>query len=240
MNIGNPLLATTRNLALSPTDSVTVNGVINKTAFMMLALLATFGYTWHLAASGSNVTPWMVGGAIAGLVLALVIIFSKSSSPFLILPYALCEGLFLGGISAYYEQLFPGIVQEAVLLTLTCFGGILFAYKINVIRYSPGFARFLSVAILGILFAYIISIVGSFFGFPLSFLHDSSPLSIAISLFIVGIATLSFIIDFEAIKQAVNQGVEKKKEWYFAFALLVSLIWLYLEILRLLSKLRKR
>ncbi len=248
MNIGNPLLAREEVLRERNAAALTVNGVMNKTGILFAVLLIAFGYTWHLYASGTETLPigkMGVGtiatiGAIGGFILALIIIFGKLATPYLIIPYAACQGLFLGGVSAYYEAAYPGIVMQAALLTLTCFFAILLAYKFNIVRYSPGLAKFIMVAILGIVIAYVVSFIGGFFGMPLKFLHDSSPLSIGISIFIVIIATLSFVIDFEAINQASQQNVAKKLEWYFAFSLMVSLVWLYLEILRLLGKLRAK
>lgn len=240
MNIGNPLLEREKAVRAHGVDVMSINGVINKTGILMAVLMVTFGYTWHMYSIGEETMTLGVVGAIVGFVLALIIIFGKLSTPFLIVPYAGCQGLFLGGISAHFEAMFPGIVMQAALLTLTCFVGILLAYKFNVVRYSAGFAKFITTALLGIVIAYVVSFVGGFFGMPLSFLHDSSPLSIGISIFIVLIATLSFVIDFEAVKTASEQGVDKKKEWYFGFSLVVSLVWLYLEMLRLLAKLRGR
>jgi len=240
MNLGNPLLTRERSYAQHGTNVLTISGVINKTGVAFAALLITFGYTWQIAMKGGDPMGLAMGGAIGGFVIAMIIIFGKMMTPVLVLPYALCEGLFLGGISAYYEKMYPGIVMQAVLLTVGCFAAILFAYKTNVIRYSAGLAKFIMVSLIGIVLAYLASFVGSFFGYPLMFLHDSSPLSIGISLFIVAIATISFVIDFEGIKRASEGGAEKKYEWYFAFGLMVSLVWLYLEMLRLLSKLRSR
>lgn len=240
MNIGNPLLTKERLGAAHGTDVLTINGVINKTGFMFLALLMTFGYTWKMAMSGVDIMPYAMGGAIGGFVLAMIIIFGQMMTPFLILPYAACQGLFLGGLSAIFEKTYPGIVMQAALLTITCFSAILLAYYTKVIRYSAGFAKFITISLVGIMLAYLASFIGSFFGMPMSFMHDSSPLSIGISIFIVGIATLSFILDFEAIKWAAQNRVDRKQEWYCAFSLVVSLVWLYLEILRLLSKLRGR
>lgn len=240
MNIGNPLLAREEGLRASSISTLTINGVINKTSLLFAFLLVAFGYTWHLYASGTETMTISTVGAIGGFILAMIIIFGKMSNPYIIIPYAICQGLFLGGISAHYEKAFPGIVMQAALLTMTCFGAILFAYKTQVIRYSPGLAKFLLVAIGGIVLAYIVSFIGGFFGMPLKFMYDSSPLSIGISIFIVAIATLSFVLDFEAIKRASEEGTDKKQEWYFGFALMVSLIWLYLETLRLLSKLRSK
>lgn len=240
MNIGNPLLAREEVLRTRNATALTVNGVVNKTGLLFAVLLVAFGYTWHLYASGSQTMTIAVGGAIVGFILAMIIIFGKLATPFLVIPYAACQGLFLGGISAHYEAAFPGIVMQAALLTMTCFFAILFAYKTNVIRFSPGLAKFIMVAMLGIVIAYLVSFIGSFFGMPLKFLHDSSPLSIGISIFIVAIATLSFVIDFEAINQAAQRDVAKSQEWYFSFSLMVSLVWLYLEVLRLLSKLRSK
>lgn len=240
MNIGNPLLTREESLRVKSTASLSINGVINKTSLLFAVLLIAFGYTWHLYASGTETMTISMIGAIAGFILAMIIIFGKLTTPFIIIPYAICEGLFLGGISAHYETQFPGIVMQAALLTLTCFGAILLAYRTKVIQYSPGLAKFLLVAMLGIVFAYLVSFIGGFFGMPLKFLNDNSSLSIGISIFIVAIATLSFVIDFEAIKRASEEGVDKKQEWYFGFGLMVSLIWLYLEVLRLLSKLRSK
>lgn len=240
MNIGNPLLAREQAVRSRGGEVMSINGVINKTGLLTAVLMVAFGYTWHMHSLGQAMGGYMIGGAIGGFVLAMIIIFTRKATPFLIIPYAACQGLFLGGISAHYEAMFPGIVMQAALLTITCFVAILIAYKTNVIRYSAGLAKFITTALFGIVIAYVISFIGGFFGMPLSFLHDSSPLSIGISLFIVGIATLSFVIDFEAIKENAAAGVEKKMEWYFSFSLMVSLVWLYLEILRLLSKLRSR
>lgn len=240
MNIGNPLLTREDGLRTSTTSTLTVNGVINKTSILFAFLLLAFGYTWHLYASGTETMTISIVGAIAGFILALIIIFGKIANPFIIIPYAVCQGLFLGGISAHYEKAFPGIIMQAALLTMTCFGAILFAYKAKIIQYSPGLAKFIMVALFGIVIAYLVSFIGGFFGMPLKFMHDSSPLSIGISIFIVAIATLSFVLDFEAIKRASEEGAAKEQEWYFGFALMVSLIWLYLEVLRLLSKLRSK
>lgn len=240
MNIGNPLLTRQESLRASSTSTLTINGVINKTSLLFAFLLIAFGYTWHLYASGTETMTISTVGAIAGFILALIIIFGKIANPLIIIPYAICQGLFLGGISAHYEKAFPGIVMQAALLTMTCFAAILFAYKTKIIQYSPGLAKFIMVALFGIIIAYIVSFIGGFFGMPLKFMHDSSPLSIGISIFIVAIATLSFVLDFEAIKRASEDGAPKQQEWYFSFALMVSLIWLYLEVLRLLSKLRSK
>lgn len=240
MNIGNPLLTREEGLRASGASTLTINGVINKTSLLFAVLLVAFGYTWHLYAAGEGTLTISTIGAIGGFVLALIIIFGKMANPYVIVPYAVCQGLFLGGISAYYEKTFPGIVMQAALLTMTCFGAILFAYKTKVIQYSPGLAKFIMVALVGIVLAYLVSFIGGFFGMPLKFMHDSSPLSIGISIFIVAIATLSFVLDFEAIKRSSEEGAAKEQEWYFGFALMVSLIWLYLEVLRLLSKLRSK
>lgn len=240
MNIGNPLLTRERLGVQQGTDVLTINGVINKTGFMFLALLIAFGYTWKMRLAGADVMAYTVGGAIGGFVLAMVVILGRVLNPVIILGYAVCEGLFLGGLSATFEAAMPGIVMQAALLTMGCFSAILLAYYTGIIRYSAGLGKFIAVAMLGIMITYLVSFIGGFFGMNTSFLTSSSPLSIGISLFVVGIATLSFVIDFEAIKQAADMRVSKKQEWYCAFSLVVSLVWLYLEILRLLSKLRSR
>lgn len=239
-NYGNPLLTRGRIAREATGEVLTVDGVINKTGFMLLALLAAFGYVWYLGRQGEELGMYMIGGLIGGLVLALVIIFGKVRNPGVILAYSVCEGLMLGAVSWIYEVQLPGIVMQAAMMTMGCFSAILLAYKLDVIRYSPGLAKFLSVAIGGIILAYLVSFIGGFFGMPLAFLHDSSPLSIGISIAVVIIATLSFVVDFEGIKWASENGVDKKEEWYCAFGLVVTLVWLYIEMLRLLSKLRNR
>lgn len=239
-NLGNPLLAHNRVAREATGDVLTIDGVINKTGFTLLALLASFGFVWYQGLQGEDIATYTTVGFFTGLVLAMIIIFARVRNPIVILSYALCEGLLLGGVSYMYEQGAPGIVSQAAFMTMGCFGAILVAYKFNIVRYSPGFARFLTVAIAGVCVAYFAGIICSFFGMPFTFMYDSSPVSIGISLFVVGLATLSFVIDFEGIKWAAENGVDKQQEWYCAFSLVVTLVWLYIEMLRLLSKLRDR
>ncbi|MGC4072446.1 MAG: Bax inhibitor-1/YccA family protein [Nibricoccus sp.] len=177
---------------------------------------------------------------IAGLVLGLIIAFTRVTTPFLIVPYGAVEGVFLGAVSYFANQQYPGIALEAIIATLGCFFAVLWLYSINVLRATPAFVKIISAALMGIAALYLVSLVSRLFGHPLTFLHDSSTLSIGISVAVIIVASLSFVIDFAAIDEAVAQGVDSRQGWRFAFCLLVGLVWLYLEILRLLSKLRSR
>lgn len=240
MNIGNPLLSKERILVERSADALTVNGVINKTGLLMLVLMAAFGYTWYLYGQGIDTTRYIAIGAIAGFILAMIIIFAKVTNPVVISLYAACQGLFLGALSATFEAQYPGIVMQAVLLTLTCFMAILAAYYLKIIRYSPGFAKFIVVAIFGVVLARLVAIIAGWLGHPMAFMYDNSGLSIGISAFVVVLATISFIIDFEAIKVAAENNVPRKQEWFLSFGLIVGLVWLYLELLQLLAKLKRK
>jgi uncharacterized YccA/Bax inhibitor family protein len=154
--------------------------------------------------------------------------------------YAVLEGLFLGGISAFYEAQFQGIVIQAVGLTFGTLAALLLAYKSGMIRATENFKLGVAAATGGIMLVYLVSLGMSFFGMRMPYLHESGPLGIGISVFIVVIAALNLVLDFDFIEQGAAQGAPKYMEWYAAFGLLVTLIWLYLEILRLLSKLRSR
>lgn len=193
--------------------------------------------------SGGNaaaVSPWMIGGVIGGLVLALVTVFKKEWAPITAPLYALLEGLFIGGISAQLQTAFPGIVIQAAGLTFGTLFAMLLAYQSGLIKATEKFKLGVVAATGGIALVYFVAFILSFFGIQPSFLYSSSWLSIGISLFVIIIAALNFIIDFDFIEQGARQNVPKYMEWYGAFAMMVTLIWLYVEFLRLLAKLRER
>lgn len=186
----------------------------------------------------------MWGSMIGGLILCLVIVFKKIWAPYLALGYGLVEGLFLGAISAFYDSAFaasyPAIIMHAVLLTFGCAAAMYVLYKTGVIKATNTFRKVIMTATAGIAIFYVISMVLRLFGIQMPYLHDSSPISIGISLVIVVVASLNLILDFDLMEQGAEQGAPKYYEWYCAFGLMVTIVWLYLEILRLLGKLSSR
>ena len=227
-------------------DVMTVRGTINKFGMMMLFLFGAAAFTWNIfyLQGQQAVAPWMWGSMIAGFVLALVIIFKKTWAPYLAVGYALCQGLFLGAISAFYDfafaERYPSIIMHAVLLTMGIAAAMYILYQTGVIKATGKFKKVVLLATFGIGIFYLITIVLRMFGIAMPYLHDSSPIGIGISLFIVVIAALNLILDFDMIEQGAASGAPKYFEWYGAFGLLVTIVWLYLEILRLLSKLSSR
>jgi uncharacterized YccA/Bax inhibitor family protein len=179
-------------------------------------------------------------GGIGGFILALITIFKKTWSPVTAPIYAGLEGLFLGGISAMFEVRFPGIVMNAVMLTFGTLLALLAAYRSGLIKATENFKLGVVAATGAIFLVYMASWIAGFFGKSFGFLHDSSWLSIGISAFVVVIAALNLVLDFDFIEKGVEQGAPKYMEWYAGFGLIVTLVWLYLEILRLLSKLQSR
>jgi len=182
----------------------------------------------------------MIGGLIGGFVIALVTIFKKNLSPITVPIYALLEGLFLGGISRFFEDRFPGIASQAIILTLGILGALLLAYKSKLIKPTENFKLGVFAATGGIAMIYVIGFVMSLFGSGIPLIHESGMIGIGFSVFVVIIASLNLVLDFDFIEQGAEQGAPKYMEWYGAFGLLVTLIWLYLEILRLLAKLQSR
>jgi uncharacterized YccA/Bax inhibitor family protein len=219
---------------------MTIGGTVNK-SFMLLALLIGAAViSWVMFFNGYDMFPLMVGGAIGGFVLALIISFAPKSAPFLAPIYAVAEGLFLGALSANYESLYYGITLQAALLTMCVFLGMLLAYKTGLIKASPGFRRGIIAATAGVALVYLLSFVLGLFGVTVPYLHDSTPIGIGISIVIIIIAALNFVLDFNFIEEGAQQGAPKYMEWYGSFGLLVTLVWLYIEIIRLLSKLANR
>ncbi|WP_203332889.1 Bax inhibitor-1/YccA family protein [Planococcus beigongshangi] len=222
-------------------ETMTIGGTVNKTLILILLVLITFVYSWNqFATSPENVLPLILIGAIGGLLIALITIFVPKASPFIAPLYALLEGLFLGAVSAQYEAQYGGIVFQAILLTIAVLVSLLLAYKSGLIKVTQNFRLGVVAATGAIFLVYVISFIGRFLGFSVPFLHEASPIGIAISIVIVIIAALNLVLDFDYIEHASANRVPKYFEWYGAFGLLVTLVWLYLEILRLLSKIRSR
>ena len=240
MRSGNPALnkKSFENLTNTGEGVMTLDGTVNKTAISLTLLIVAAYYT-YTSQNLSLIWP----GFIGGLVLAIITIFKKEWSPITVPLYAVLEGLALGGISSIYAHEYTGIVQQAIFLTFGIFFTLLFAYKTKIIKATENFKLGVFAATGGIAIVYLASFVMSMFGGGgLSVMDptNSSLMSIGFSLFVVVIASLNLVMDFDFIEDAAEKGVPKYMEWYGAFGLLVTLIWLYLEILRLLSKLNSR
>ena len=223
-------------------EAMTLQGTVNKTGLLLLCVVVSAAWTWGLSHSETPeaALPWMLGGVFGGFVMALVTVFRKEWSPVTSPIYSLLEGLALGGISAMLEQRYPGIAIQAVGLTFGTLLAMLLAYKSGVIRATEKFKIGVFAATGGIMLLYLVDIVLHFFNRPIPFIHEGTPVGIAFSLFVVVIAALNLVLDFDLIETGVNNGAPKYMEWYGAFGLMVTLIWLYLEILRLLAKARRR
>lgn len=225
---------------------MSVRGTINKFGFLTLMIIAGAAYNWHIFQEGKpdTVMALLMVGAIGGLIFGLIISFKPNWAGYLSPIYALLEGLFIGGISALMNKAFektnPGLVMQAVGLTFGVAIAMFLLYNFRVIKATEKFKSVIIASTLGIGIFYLITMVLNLFGVNVGFAYDSSLLSIGISLFIVAIAALNLILDFDMIEQGAERGAPKFMEWYGAFGLMVTLVWLYLEILRLLSKLSNR
>lgn len=247
MNTSNPALMANPFSGLSRvagSDAMTVRGTVHKTIIMLLLVVLPAAYVWNIFnTSGYNpasVQTWMWVGLIGGLVLSLVTVFKKNWAPLSAPLYAVLEGLFLGGISAQFQHAYPGIVMQAVSLTIATLLMMLAAYQSGWIKASENFKLGIVAATGGIMVVYLVTMVLGFFGINVPFIQGNGIFSILFSVFVCGIAALNFILDFDYIQQAARNNVPKYMEWYGAFALMVTLIWLYIEILRLLAKLNSR
>ena len=252
MRSGNPALKESTFLDLntgavvgSRDGAMTLNGTVNKTGFLLLLTVLTAAFAWNQVitpqgdvAAGTSIYLW--GGAIGGFIIAMVTVFKKQWAPVTAPLYALVEGFFLGAISAIYNQQFQGIVMQAVLLTFGTLFALLFAYRSGLIKASENFKLGVVAATGGIALVYLATIVLGLFGIKIPMIHDSGLVGIGFSLFVVVIAALNLVLDFDFIETGVEQGAPKYMEWYGAFGLIVTLIWLYIEFLRLLSKLQSR
>ena len=227
--------------AIATGDTMTVQGTVNKTAVLLLLVLLTSAWTWRLyyTAAGS-LGVWIFGGAIGGFIVALITVFKKQWAAMTAPLYALLEGLVLGGISSMLEARYPGIVIQAVGLTFGTLFGLLFAYKSGMIKATENFKLGVVAATGGIAVVYLVTMMLGFFGIRMPYIHESGMFGIGFSLFVVIIAALNLVLDFDFIESGAAQGAPKYMEWYGAFGLMVTLIWLYIEILRLLSKMRSR
>ena len=226
------------------TDQVmTLSGTVNKTGFYLLLLTLSAAYTWNIffnSGDPSSVTGLMIFGLVGGLIAAMVTIFKPTVANISAPIYALLQGLAIGGISAMFESSYEGIVIQAVTLTFGTLAALLLAYKSGLIKPTENFRLMLFAATGGIFVLYMLNFIMSFFGASIGFIHSNGIMGIGFSLVVVAIAALNLVLDFDFIEQAAEQGAPKYLEAYGAFSLMVTLVWLYLEILRLLAKLNSR
>jgi len=225
-------------------EAMTVQGTVNKTAILLVCAVATAAWTWNIfflhARSPQAVAPLALVGVIGGLIFAVATIFNKTWAPVTAPIYALLEGLVLGSVSAMLEVRFPGIAIEAVSLTFGTMVALLLAYRSGLIRVTDKLRLGICAATGGIALFYLMEMVLGFFGVHFSAVNGSGAVGIGFSVFVVIIAALNLVLDFDFIESGARAGAPKYMEWYGAFGLMVTLIWLYFEILRLLSKLRSR
>lgn len=239
---GNPALNTKTFSGFDMTTgaSMTIMGTVHKTALGLLLLMSTALFTWNMPAGDPRATGLMIVGMIGGLIVAIVTIFKNHLAKYTVPAYALLEGLALGGISKFFEVMYPGIVNQAVMLTFGTLGALLLAYRSGLIKATENFKLGIVAATGGIFFVYLISWILSWFSVSIPLIHSNSNMGILFSIGVVVIAALNLVLDFDFIEEGSEKGAPKYMEWYGAFGLLVTLIWLYLEILRLLAKLSSR
>ena len=242
---GNPALSSKifeneknrNNGPLIKDDVMTIKGTVDKTAMSILLLLMAgyFSFT-------EDSMIFMITGLIGGIITLIITIRKKHLSPITVPVYAMFQGLMLGGISFMYGQLFEGIVFNAIMITVSILISLLFAYRSGIIKATENFKLGVFAATGGLALFYLISFIGSFFGLGFSVMDptNASLFSIGFSLVVIVIASLNLVLDFDFIEEGAEKGAPKYMEWYGAFGLIVTLVWLYLEVLRLLAKLSSR
>lgn len=243
MKSGNPALRNDifeASRAMRGEDAMTIQGTVNKTGISLFILMVTAMWTWTRHVQGYPMGGLMLLGGLGGFVVALITIFKKDAAPYTTPVYAALEGLLLGGLSASYEARYPGIVMNAVGLTFGTLFALLAAYKSRMIAVTDNMRLGVAAATGGLMIVYLISMIMGFFGVRIPLIHESGPVGIAFSLFVVGLASFNLVMDFDFIERGADSNAPKYMEWYGAFGLLVTLIWLYLEMLRLLAKLQSR
>ena len=221
--------------------AMTINGTINKTLILLALVIIPAVWVWNMFYESGieSIGLWMYGGLFGGLIVAFVTIFKKTWAPFTAPIYAVLEGLLIGGLSAAIEAQFSGIVFQAVALTFGTLFAMLVTYRMGLIKVTEKFKMGVVAATGAIFVVYLASLGLSFFSINVPFIHSGGTLGILFSLFVVVIAALNLVLDFDFIEKGAEHGAPKYMEWYGAFGLIVTLVWLYIEFLRLLSKLRQ-
>ncbi|MAV79983.1 MAG: hypothetical protein CBD31_04535 [Flavobacteriaceae bacterium TMED171] len=238
MRSGNPVLSnSTFSSNRGQTENMTINGTVNKTATCLLLLVGTGYLTFNTISPGI-----LIACGIGGFIVAIITVFKKEWAPITVPLYAILEGGLLGGISFIYNSLYDGIVTNAIFLTVGILLSLLISYRSGYIKPTENFKLGIFAATGGIAIVYLINFVMGFFGSSMGIMQvdNASPMSIGFSVLVVIIAALNLVLDFDFIEEGAEKGAPKYMEWYGAFGLLVTLIWLYLEILRLLAKLNSR
>lgn len=223
-------------------EVMTFQGAINKTILLFVLLVAAAAFTWTRTMDQNTVSAissYVIAGAIGGFIVSMIIILKPTTSPYLAPLYAILEGFFLGSVSASLEQVMPGIVVQSVMATLGIFTVLLVIYKSGLIRVTQKFRMIVVGAMFGILIYYLVGWILSFFGMNISLANDTGIWGIAFSVVLVVIASLNIVLDFDYMQKSSEENAPKYMEWYFGFALMLTLVWLYLEILRLLAKLKR-
>lgn len=230
-----------RQMTEAPVKTMTYGGSATKTLWLLAITICTATVTWSLALSNPNAAmPWVIGGAIGGLVMALVTVFKPEWAVVTGPLYAAFEGLFLGAISCIFNQMYPGIVFSAVVLTFGVCAIMLTIYCFRIIRVTPMFVKGMTMAIGAVLLIYMISWIVNMFGGNMPYIHSSGLIGVGFSLAVVVIASLALLMDFHVVEMGVENGFPKRMEWYAAFGIMVGLIWLYIQLLILLAKLQRR
>jgi uncharacterized YccA/Bax inhibitor family protein len=240
--LNNKAIRRAADSVLNSTGTMTVQGTVSKTYFLLFLCSLSATIVWYIYNSSpsgaASVTPLIPIGAICGFILAIVTAFKTNWANVTAPTYAIFEGLFLGALSAMIDSIFPGIVLQATALTFAVLLTMLIAYRTGMIRATEKFKSVIVAATGGIALVYLVSIIMSFFGVQIPYIHQGGTIGIGFSLFVITIAALNFILDFDFIEEASRSGAPKVLEWYGAMGILITLVWLYLEIVRLLIKLR--
>ncbi len=258
--MANPVLNSKKFNSDGSSESMTMRGTINKTLILFAILMGTAFLTWtktigtlkvnevavatsteeisRLSYVPDGIMPLVLCGCLISFVVAMIVIFNKKSAPVLAPVYAAVEGVAIGGLSAMFEYMYPNIAIQAAGLTLAVFFAMLTLYRFKIIRATEKFRAGLLSAMIGILILYLVDIFAGLAGYDLPLINDTGFWGIALSLFIVAIASLNLIFDFDLIEEGVRAKAPKYMEWYAGFGLMVTIVWLYLEILRLLAKLK--
>lgn len=226
----------------SSTERMTVGGTVGKTAVLFVLLMISAGWTWwkFFAAGPQAVEPFMLGGIFGGLILAFATVFKPNWAAITAPLYAILEGLFIGGISALFSMRYGPVVMQAVMLTMGVMAGMLILYSTGTIRVTPRLYKGVMAATFGVMLFYGATWILSFFHVATNFLFFGSTTAIVISLVFIGIAAFNLVLDFDFISRAAREGAPQYLEWYGAFSLMVTLVWLYLEALRLMANLNSR
>jgi uncharacterized YccA/Bax inhibitor family protein len=243
MRTANPVLnerTFARMGAMAGSDTMTIQGTVTKTAIMLMLVIASAGYTWNMVGLERNPSGWMMGGAFGAFIMAIATMFKPTWGGFTAPAYAILEGLFLGGISAIFEAKYPGLVFNAICLTFGVLFSLLFAYQTGFIKATENLKLGIFAATGAIGLIYLVNMVMGFFGSGIPLIHSSGTFGIIFSLGVVIVAALNLVLDFDFIENGAEKGAPKYMEWVGALGLMVTLVWLYIEILRLFYKLNDR